>query len=199
MDQPDHIQRGRRRARNHKSGALPNGKAIATLTEGVEAGKAMTYTDTEIPTAGIYTYKVEVFTADGSNADATVASPWIGLGKDHPYVADGYSEWTVPAGIGVIGVKAPIGGTLNIKNFSVKESPVVGVGSIAADGSKVDFDGNDLRFASRASKVVVADLTGKVIRIAAGVDRIDLRDLAKGVYIVSVTIDGRNVPVKIRK
>lgn len=176
-----------------------NGKAIATLTEGVEAGKAMTYTDTEIPTAGIYTYKVEVFTADGSNADATVASPWIGLGKDLPYVTDGYSEWTVPAGIGVIGVKAPIGGTLNIKNFSVKESPVVGVGSISADGSKVDFDGNDLRFASRASKVVVADLTGKVIRIAADVDRIDLRDLAKGVYIVSVTIDGRNVPVKIRK
>ncbi len=287
-----------------------NGESIATITEGMVAGEAAEYVDSEIPTAGIYTYKIEVFTTDGSNAEAVATSPWIGLGKDLPYESTDFTEWTVPtgsaweagttrldydnpefdtndwafsprfnleegkyydieftawvglgmdatdlevfvgndvneeamsvslgritvedqtessatpqmffmhavaggpttfaasdyisvaSGIGVIGINAPIGGTLHIKNFSVKESPVVGVGTIAADRGALNFNGNELCFASPADKVIVADLTGKIIRIETNVNSVDLSNLAKGVYIVSVNINGRTIPVKISK
>lgn len=77
-----------------------NGTQIAELTEGLEAGKQMQYADNEVPDAGYFTYRVEVYSADGcADKHAEVRSAWIGQGKDLPYSPENdYSEWTSPAG-----------------------------------------------------------------------------------------------------
>lgn len=64
-----------------------NGEAIATVTDNLVPGTQTSYIDTELPNAGIYTYKVEIYNANGcSETEATeVTSPWIGGGLEIPY------------------------------------------------------------------------------------------------------------------
>lgn len=70
------------------------------MTEGLEPGASCTWVDENVPDAGIYTYKVEIYSEDGCSADAPEArSNWIGTGKKVPYTASDYSEWNTAAGV----------------------------------------------------------------------------------------------------
>ena len=78
-----------------------DGAEIATITEGLVAGQKSEYVDAEVPNAGYYTYKVEVYGAEGcSTTKATeVKSPWIGAGvnigeQDAPYTAN-FNDWNI--------------------------------------------------------------------------------------------------------
>ncbi len=79
-----------------------NGEPVYTLTEGLELGKTSSWTDTTIPDAGSYKYKVVVYGIDqfgeeGESAPtAEVTSAWIGTGKDLPYEPADFSEWSFP-------------------------------------------------------------------------------------------------------
>ena len=68
-----------------------------TVTEGLTPGATAQFTDTEIPVAGKYTYKVEVYTADGKSAQAAaeVLSPWIGDGAAVPFEDEEFDAWTI--------------------------------------------------------------------------------------------------------
>lgn len=59
-----------------------NNEEIASITEGLTAGESASYVDTTIPNAGFYTYKVEIYNANGMSTTAApeVESPWIGGG-----------------------------------------------------------------------------------------------------------------------
>lgn len=73
-----------------------NSESVATLTEGLQAGAKGVYNDSVVPDAGIFTYKVEVYSEDGCAEAKEVRSSWIGKGKDIPYVCNDYTEWTLP-------------------------------------------------------------------------------------------------------
>ncbi len=295
-----------------------NGTEIATLTEGLEYGKKMTYNDNEVPDAGFFTYRVEVYSADGCAANpAEVRSAWIGKGKDLPYDSQNdYSEWTsadpqwtledgyfkyfntdemdtddwifsplfnleagkyyvidfsswygagmdpvmedddftlhfglgankaamsyrlanvvidtereadakahqvlvkavepsaltkaasldpadyisVPAGTGAFGFKALRGGYANIKNFAVSENnTIVGIEDVKADGFMIT--GDAVSFAS-AADVTIIDLNGRTVMAARGVSSVSLNGLAKGIYILRATVEGKTIAAKIVK
>ncbi|MDD6670003.1 MAG: hypothetical protein PUE54_10245 [Bacteroidales bacterium] len=73
-----------------------NGEQIAEITEGLVPGETSTYVDTEVPSAGKYTYAVEIYNAEGkADGDApTVVCDWIGGGLALPYTAD-YNDWQI--------------------------------------------------------------------------------------------------------
>lgn len=73
------------------------GTPIATITEGLVCGGTSSYLDTEVPNAGCYVYKVEIYSPEGCSAtEATeVTSPWIGGGKDLPFEASSKEDWTI--------------------------------------------------------------------------------------------------------
>ena len=73
-----------------------NGEQIAEITEGIVPGETSTYVDTEVPSAGKYTYAVEIYSAEGkAEGDApTVVCDWIGGGLALPYTAD-YNDWQI--------------------------------------------------------------------------------------------------------
>ena len=78
-----------------KAVVLRDGTEIATVTEGLVAGEISSYVDDTLTSAGIYTYSVEVYGADGKSDDQapTVTSAWIGAGLYVPYSANFYN-WT---------------------------------------------------------------------------------------------------------
>ena len=71
-----------------------NNEEIGTVTEGLVCGETSDFVDAEVPEAGTYTYKVEVYSADGCAAATGVVSPWIGAGKDLPYES-AKGDWTI--------------------------------------------------------------------------------------------------------
>ncbi len=71
-----------------------NNEEIGTVTEGLVCGETSDFVDAEVPEAGSYTYKVEVYSADGCAAATGVVSPWIGAGKDLPYES-AKGDWTI--------------------------------------------------------------------------------------------------------
>lgn len=71
-----------------------NDVEIGTVTEGLVRGETSSFVDEEVPEAGTYTYKVEVYSADGCAAATGVVSPWIGAGKDLPYES-AKGDWTI--------------------------------------------------------------------------------------------------------
>lgn len=71
-----------------------NDVEIGTVTEGLVCGETSSFVDAEVPNAGTYTYKVEVYSADGCAAATGVVSPWIGAGKDLPYEST-KGDWTI--------------------------------------------------------------------------------------------------------
>lgn len=71
-----------------------NNEEIGTVTEGLVCGETSDFVDAEVPEAGTYTYKVEVYSADGCAAATGVVSPWIGAGKDLPYEST-KGDWTI--------------------------------------------------------------------------------------------------------
>lgn len=71
-----------------------NDEPIGTVTEGLVCGEISSYLDAQVPNAGSYTYKVEIYSADGCAEATGVTSPWIGLGKDLPYEYQ-KGEWTI--------------------------------------------------------------------------------------------------------
>jgi hypothetical protein len=77
---------------------------IGRVTEGLRAGFSSEFLDENVPNAGYYTYKVEIYGPAGksSSAAASIVSPWIGAGKDLPYSAGkgtdtdfNNGDWTV--------------------------------------------------------------------------------------------------------
>lgn len=64
---------------------------IGEVTENLECGSTSEFIDESVPTAGVHTYKVELYTADGRHTAAAteVTSPWIGGGIEAPYEVDG--------------------------------------------------------------------------------------------------------------
>lgn len=94
-----------------------NGVEIGTVEEGLQPGETASFTDSEVPSAGIYTYSVAIYGAQGCSAKAapSVASPWIGGGLDLPYVCDNEftaSEWTIHNVNGDIRSEAAGGGPI---------------------------------------------------------------------------------------
>lgn len=71
-----------------------NNEEIGTVTEGLVCGETSDFVDAEVPEAGTYTYKVEIYSADGCAAATGVVSPWIGAGKDLPYEST-MGDWTI--------------------------------------------------------------------------------------------------------
>lgn len=71
-----------------------NNEEIGTVTEGLVRGETSSFVDEEVPEAGTYTYKVEIYSADGCAAATGVVSPWIGAGKDLPYQST-KGDWTI--------------------------------------------------------------------------------------------------------
>lgn len=71
-----------------------NDVEIGTVTEGLVRGETSSFVDEEVPEAGTYTYKVEIYSADGCAAATGVVSPWIGAGKDLPYEST-KGDWTI--------------------------------------------------------------------------------------------------------
>lgn len=71
-----------------------NNVEIGTVTEGLVRGETSSFVDEEVPEAGTYTYKVEIYSADGCAAATGVVSPWIGAGKDLPYES-AQGDWTI--------------------------------------------------------------------------------------------------------
>ena len=71
-----------------------NNVEIGTVTEGLVRGEISSFVDEEVPEAGTYTYKVEIYSADGCAAATGVVSPWIGAGKDLPYES-AKGDWTI--------------------------------------------------------------------------------------------------------
>lgn len=71
-----------------------NDVEIGTVTEGLVCGETSSFVDEEVPNAGTYTYKVEIYSADGCAAATGVVSPWIGAGKDLPYESQ-QGDWTI--------------------------------------------------------------------------------------------------------
>lgn len=71
-----------------------NDVEIGTVTEGLVRGETSSFVDEEVPEAGTYTYKVEIYSADGCAAATGVVSPWIGAGKDLPYES-AKGDWTI--------------------------------------------------------------------------------------------------------
>ena len=71
-----------------------NNVEIGTVTEGLVRGEISSFVDEEVPEAGTYTYKVEIYSADGCAAAIGVVSPWIGAGKDLPYES-AKGDWTI--------------------------------------------------------------------------------------------------------
>lgn len=71
-----------------------NNVEIGTVTEGLVRGETSSFVDEEVPEAGTYTYKVEIYSADGCAAATGVVSPWIGAGKDLPYEST-QGDWTI--------------------------------------------------------------------------------------------------------
>lgn len=73
-----------------------NSTEIATVTEGLVPGQTSSYVDTEMGAPGEYTYKVEIYNANGkSTATApSVKSTWIGGGTVPPYSAASSTEFT---------------------------------------------------------------------------------------------------------
>lgn len=71
-----------------------NDVEIGTVTEGLVRGETSSFVDEEVPEAGTYTYKVEIYSADGCAAATGVVSPWIGAGKDLPYEST-QGDWTI--------------------------------------------------------------------------------------------------------
>ena len=71
-----------------------NDVEIGTVTEGLVRGETSSFVDTEVPEAGTYTYKVEIYSADGCAAATGVVSPWIGAGKNLPYEST-QGDWTI--------------------------------------------------------------------------------------------------------
>lgn len=71
-----------------------NDVEIGTVTDGLVCGETSSFVDEEVPNAGTYTYKVEIYSADGCAAATGVVSPWIGTGKDLPYEST-KGDWTI--------------------------------------------------------------------------------------------------------
>lgn len=71
-----------------------NDVEIGTVTEGLVRGETSSFVDEDVPEAGTYTYKVEIYSADGCAAATGVVSPWIGAGKDLPYEST-QGDWTI--------------------------------------------------------------------------------------------------------
>ncbi len=71
-----------------------NDVEIGTVTEGLVRGETSSFVDAEVPEAGTYTYKVEIYSADGCAAATGVVSPWIGAGKNLPYEST-QGDWTI--------------------------------------------------------------------------------------------------------
>lgn len=69
-----------------KAEVYRDGELIAELTEGLVPGEQTTYVD-ETVTAGVHTYGVLIYNANGKNTAAmpTVASDWVGGGYALPY------------------------------------------------------------------------------------------------------------------
>lgn len=73
------------------------GELIATVTEGLVPGEVSEYVDENVPEAGEWNYRVEIYGAEGCTDGArAVTSPWIGGGLDIPdtgYVPTSFSAW----------------------------------------------------------------------------------------------------------
>ena len=104
---------------------------------------------------------------------------------------------SVPAGTGAFGFKALRGGYANIKNFAVSENnTIVGIEDVKADGFMIT--GDAVSFAS-AADVTIIDLNGRTVMAARGVSSVSLNGLAKGIYILRATVEGKTIAAKIVK
>ncbi len=63
-----------------------NGVEVGTVEEGLVPGLEASFTDTTVPTGGVYTYKVEIYNANGCSETAAteVKSMWIGRVSKFP-------------------------------------------------------------------------------------------------------------------
>ncbi len=64
-----------------------DGQEVAIIDDGLVAGEMSEWEDDAVPSPGIHTYTVTVFTAEGSHSGAApkIKSPWIGKGLEAPY------------------------------------------------------------------------------------------------------------------
>lgn len=78
-----------------------DGTEIATVTEGLVAGEKSEYVDREVPNAGYYTYKVEIYSPEGCSTKAATAvkSEWIGggitIGEEENAYVPNFNDWTI--------------------------------------------------------------------------------------------------------
>lgn len=103
----------------------------------------------------------------------------------------------IPAGVGAIGLHANQKGAFKIYTFSIKAEEGTAIDEVeqargyAVVGSEVFFSAN--------ADVTVYDLAGKTMLTASDVASISLAPLAKGVYIITATVNNETITLKIVK
>lgn len=104
----------------------------------------------------------------------------------------------VPAGVGTIGFHANKAGNAHVMTFAITKSKDTGISDIeVTDGFSVS--GNSIILPAEASDILVADLAGRVIFSTKYASSIDMTALDKGTYIVSASVAGKKVQVKVAK
>lgn len=104
----------------------------------------------------------------------------------------------VPACVGTLGIHANKKGYFYVNKFNVAPDPVTGVADAESSSSLFHYASGKILFSGEAN-VAVADVSGKVVLRAAGVDSVDLNHLQSGVYIVSATVGEQTVSFKVVK
>ena len=111
--------------------------------------------------------------------------------------ADGF-DGTIPAGVRCIAFHATTTGSANIINFKITENAVSSVNAMRSDNGYTITD-NVLTLSAVASRIVVADLSGKTVASASNADSLYLGSLSDGVYIFNAVVGGQKIVGKFVK
>ncbi|MCM1309441.1 MAG: T9SS type A sorting domain-containing protein [Bacteroides sp.] len=106
---------------------------------------------------------------------------------------------SVPSGVGTIGMHANNKGAFNVSQFSIIEEKTSSeIEEIEAEGNII-VTAEAVIFGAEASSAAVVDLAGKTLASGSNVTSLPLTSLAKGVYVVTATIDDKTTTIKIVK
>lgn len=111
--------------------------------------------------------------------------------------ADGY-DTMIEDGLQVITLMASAQGRLSISNFTIIEDETSSVDDLSQSAT-YRIDGDRLTFSAVASRIVIVDLSGKMVASASNADYISLGSLSSGVYIFNATVGGQRLIGKFVK
>jgi hypothetical protein len=200
---------------NAMSGVITEACSEGTLNVGaIDAGDWIAYNNITFPSAGTYTVQYRVSSLNGATLSCDLNAGTIQLGNTTIPVTGNWQTWTTvsqtitiaTAGTYNFGIYAQTGGW-NINWFSITQGTLKStqITSESASTSKTTFDAYPnpmdklltIRFGSDLYKMVsIIDMTGKVV-ISSVIPnqstelKLDVSDLCKGVYYISLKGDNR--------